>query len=147
MFTHRRTFPGDPRELRTVRDWIRATLDDHPHCDDAMLIATELCTNALLHTASGDDAGTFHVTVTVTATVCGTGVSIAVTDSGHTGTAPEVGHPPFDATHGRGLGMVAALAEVITVQSDGSGHTVTAELCVRTDLWATAVRSASVPRP
>ncbi|WP_416979339.1 ATP-binding protein [Streptomyces sp. T028] len=134
MPTHRRTFPGDPQELSTARSWTRATLNGHPHSEDAALIVSELGTNALTHTASGEAAGSFHVTLTVSELT----VTIAVTDSGHTKTVPEVQHPPLNATHGRGLGMVAALAESVTVQGDDSGRTVTAELRVQASLQESA---------
>ena len=124
MPTHRRTFPGDPRALRTARHWIHATLNGHPRSDDAALILTELGTNALTHTASGDGVGSFHVTLTVSELT----TTIAVTDAGHSKTAPEVQHPPLNATHGRGLGMVAALADSVTVQGNDSGRTIIAEL-------------------
>ncbi|WP_435058976.1 ATP-binding protein [Streptomyces sp. bgisy060] len=124
MPTHRRTFPGDPRALRTARHWIHAMLNGHPHTDDAALIVTELGTNALTHTASGDGAGTFHVTLTVSELT----TTITVTDAGRSKTAPEIQHPSVNATHGRGLGMVAALADNITVQGDDSGRTITAQL-------------------
>jgi anti-sigma regulatory factor (Ser/Thr protein kinase) len=124
--THRRTFPGDPQELRAARSWTRATLDGHPHSEDAALIVTELGTNALMHTASGAAAGTFHVTLTVSELT----VAVAVTDSGDTKTAPEVQHPSLNSTHGRGLGMVAAIADSVVVRGDDAGRTVIAELRV-----------------
>lgn len=124
MPTHRRTFHGHPQELRTARSWTRAVLDGHPHCDDAALIVTELGTNALMHTASGDDTGTFRVTLTVSEMA----IAITVTDSGNTKTTPEIQHPSLNATHGRGLGMVATLADTVAIQGDDSGRTVTAEL-------------------
>ncbi|MDQ0991641.1 ATP-binding protein [Streptomyces sp. V3I7] len=127
MPAHRRTFPGDPRELRTARDWIHAALDGHPHSEDAALIVTELGTNALRHTVSGDHAGAFHIALIVSDLA----ITIAVTDSGRTKTAPEVQHPPLNATHGRGLAMVTALADSVTVHGDDSGRTVTAELRVQ----------------
>ncbi|MEU9246370.1 ATP-binding protein [Streptomyces sp. NPDC048385] len=124
MRTHQRTFPGDPRALRTARNWIHAALDGHPHSDDAALIVTELGTNALTYTASGDGASAFHVTLTVSELA----TTIAVTDAGHAKTTPKIQRPPLNATHGRGLGMVAALADSVTVQGDDAGRTVTAEL-------------------
>ncbi|MFK8907576.1 ATP-binding protein [Streptomyces sp. YS-3] len=128
MPTHGRTFLGDPQELSAARRWTRATLDGHPHSDDAALIVTELGTNALAHTASGD--GTFHVRLTVSERA----ITITVTDSGGTETAPEVQHPPLNSTHGRGLALVTALADSVTIQGDDSGRTVTAELRVRADV-------------
>ncbi|MEV6547625.1 ATP-binding protein [Streptomyces sp. NPDC051597] len=129
MPTHGRTFPGNPQELSAARRWTRATLDGHPHADDAALIVTELGTNALAHTVSGDGGGTFHVALTVSERT----ITITVTDAGGTETAPEVQHPPLDSTHGRGLALVTALADSVTIQGDDSGRTVTAELCVRAD--------------
>ncbi|KOX04238.1 hypothetical protein ADL04_09235 [Streptomyces sp. NRRL B-3648] len=134
MPTHGRTFPGHPQELSTARRWTRATLNGHPRSEDAELIVTELGTNAVTHTASGDDAGAFRVSLTISDRA----LTIAVTDCGHTKTTPEVQDPPLNATHGRGLVLVAALADSVTVQGDESGRTVTAELCVRANFWESA---------
>ncbi|KUN33892.1 hypothetical protein AQJ30_32095 [Streptomyces longwoodensis] len=134
MPTHGRTFPGVPQELSTARRWTRATLDGHPHTDDAALIVTELGTNALAHTASGDGAGTFHVALTVSERT----ITIAVTDSGDTKTTPEVQEPPLNSTHGRGLALVTAVADSVTVQGDDSGRTVTAELRVHAGIEESA---------
>ncbi|MER6128304.1 ATP-binding protein [Streptomyces sp. NPDC001795] len=128
MPTHQRTFPGDPEELRTARSWTRAALHGHPHSDDAALIVTELGTNALMHTASGETAGTFRVTLTITELI----TVIAVTDSGSAKTAPEIQRPSGNATHGRGLGIVASLADNVMIRGDDSGRTITAELRVPT---------------
>src|SRR4051794_34170301 len=48
MPTHRRTFPGEPQQLRAARNWTRTTLNGHPHTEDAALIVTELSTNVLM---------------------------------------------------------------------------------------------------
>lgn len=124
MPTHRRTFPGDPQQLHAARSWTRATLDGHPHSEDAALIVTELGTNALVHTASGDAAGTFHVTLTVSELI----LAIAVTDSGDAKATPEVQRPSPNTAHGRGLAMVTALADSVLVQGNNCGRTVIAEL-------------------
>ncbi|MGW0884363.1 ATP-binding protein [Streptomyces sp. NPDC002671] len=130
MPTHGRSFPGDPQELSAARRWTRAMLNCHPRSEDAELIVTELGTNALTHTASGHRAGTFHVGLTISERT----ITIAVTDHGSAKTAPEIQHPPLSATHGRGLGLVAALADSITVQGNDSGRTITAELRVHASL-------------
>ncbi|MBA9054450.1 ATP-binding protein [Streptomyces murinus] len=124
MPTHRRSFPGDPKELYAARRWTRAMLDGHPRCEDAALIVTELGTNAVVHTASGNSDGAFHVALTVSPLA----VVIEVTDSGTSETSPRVQRPTPDSTHGRGLGMVAALADRVRVQGSDPGRTVTAEL-------------------
>lgn len=119
--------PGSPEEVGRVRRWTRDVLRDSPCADDAALIVTELSANAVLHTASGDGGpvgGAFHVSLAVSDVV----VSISVTDSGGTKTAPTVEHPADEATHGRGLAMVTALAHQVETHGDQHGHTVTAHL-------------------
>jgi hypothetical protein len=49
---------------------------------------SELSTNAIRHTASGWEPGSFHLAVAVSAQV----VAVSVTDDGGAATAPEVGH-------------------------------------------------------
>ncbi|MEZ0092682.1 ATP-binding protein [Streptacidiphilus sp. EB129] len=61
MTTHRRAFRGVPEVLGAARAWLRRLLDGHPCADDAKLIVSELAANAIRHTASGDQTGTFHV--------------------------------------------------------------------------------------
>ncbi|MBD0739059.1 ATP-binding protein [Streptomyces sp. CBMA29] len=117
------TCPGSPEEVGRVRRWTRDVLRDSPYADDAALIVTELSANAVLHTASGG-MGAFHVSLAVSPAV----VSISVTDSGGTKSAPTVEHPDAEDTHGRGLAMVTALAHHVETRGDQHGHTVTAHL-------------------
>jgi anti-sigma regulatory factor (Ser/Thr protein kinase) len=117
------TCPGFPEEVSRARRWTRDILTNSPHADDAALIVTELGANALVHTSSGDDTGTFHVSLAVSALV----IAISVTDSGSP-TAPRIKHPSTEATHGRGLGIVTALADNVEIHGDQLGRTITAEL-------------------
>jgi anti-sigma regulatory factor (Ser/Thr protein kinase) len=64
MTPHRRTFRGAPEELGSARAWLRKLLGGHPCADDAELILSELATNALRHTTSGAQTGSFLVTLT-----------------------------------------------------------------------------------
>ena len=118
------TCPGSPEEVGRVRRWTRDILRESSCADVAELIVSELGSNAVLHTASGDAAGTFRVSLALSDHV----VSISVTDAGGTKTAPQVEHPNDDDTHGRGLGMVSALAHHLESLGDHHGHTVTAHL-------------------
>jgi anti-sigma regulatory factor (Ser/Thr protein kinase) len=118
------TCPGSPEEVSRARRWTRDILHDSPCADDAELIVSELGANALLHTVSGDATGTFHISLALSDHV----VSISVTDSGGVKTAPQVEHPSDEDTHGRGLGMVSALAHRVETHGDEQGHTVTAHL-------------------
>ncbi|MEU3824706.1 ATP-binding protein [Streptomyces sp. NPDC029080] len=116
--------PGFPEEVSRARRWTRDILRDSPLAEDAELIVSELSANAILHTASGREHGTFHLAVAVSAQV----VAVSVTDDGGTGTAPKVEHQDQDAEHGRGLGMVSVIAHRVVVHDSDQGHTVTAEL-------------------
>lgn len=122
------TCPGSPEEVGRARRWTRDVLRDSPCADDAALIVTELTANAVLHANTaptvGQASGTFHVNLSVSALL----VSISVTDAGGTKTAPTVEYPGTEATHGRGLAMVTALAHHVETHGDQNGHTVTAHL-------------------
>ncbi|WP_318202901.1 ATP-binding protein [Streptomyces sp. SCL15-4] len=107
-----------------ARRWTRDILRDSPLADDAELIVSELSTNAIRHTASGWESGSFHLAVAVSAQV----VAVSVTDDGGAATAPKVEHQDQDAERGRELAMVSALAHRVVVHDSNLGHTVTAEL-------------------
>jgi anti-sigma regulatory factor (Ser/Thr protein kinase) len=125
--------PGSPEEVARARRWTRDVLRESPCADDAALIVTELSTNAVLHThtdvAADLPPGAFHVSLAVSEAL----VSISVTDSGGTKTAPTVEHPDADETHGRGLAMVTALAHHVETHVETHGHTVTAHLTTAKD--------------
>ncbi|MFI6375139.1 ATP-binding protein [Streptomyces sp. NPDC050546] len=118
------TCPGFPEEVSRARRWTRDILRGSPLADDAELIVSELSSNAILHTASGTASGSFHLALAVSRQV----VALSVTDAGGTGMSPKVEHQDQDAEHGRGLGMVSALAHRVMVHNSQAGHTVTAEL-------------------
>ncbi|MEU1480578.1 ATP-binding protein [Streptomyces sp. NPDC005760] len=98
------TCPGFPEEVSRARRWTRDILRGSPLAADAELIVSELSANAILHTASGQDSGSFRVALAVSAQV----IAMSVTDDG-----------------GAGTGVIAH--RVVVRESDG-GHTVTAEL-------------------
>ncbi|KOV94135.1 ATP-binding protein [Streptomyces sp. NRRL B-3648] len=116
--------PGFPEEVSRARRWTRDILSGSPLAEDAELIVSELSANAILHTASGREYGSFHLAVAVSAQV----VAVSVTDDGGTRTAPKVEPQDQDAEHGRGLGMVSVIAHRVVVHDSDQGHTVTAEL-------------------
>lgn len=120
----RLTCPGFPEEVSRARRWTRDILNGSPLAEDAELIVSELSANAILHTASGREAGSFHLAVAVSAQV----VAVSVTDDGGAGTALKVEHQDQEAEHGRGLGMVSVIAHRVVVHDSDGGHTVTAEL-------------------
>ncbi|MGW4200100.1 ATP-binding protein [Streptomyces sp. NPDC004726] len=125
------TCPGLPEEVGRARRWTRDILRGSPLADDAELIVSELSANAILHTASGRRApgdsaghGSFHLAVAVLARC----VALSVTDAGTTDSVPTIGRPSDEAAHGRGLGIVNALAHRVEIRHGEHGRTVTAEL-------------------
>ncbi|MEU9607783.1 ATP-binding protein [Streptomyces sp. NPDC048057] len=118
------TCPGLPEEVSRARRWTRDILRGSPMADDAAVIVSELSSNAVLHTASGRESGSFHLAVAVTARV----VALSVTDAGGTDTAPEINRAGDGATNGRGLHIVNSLAHQVVVHDSDGGRTVTAEL-------------------
>jgi two-component sensor histidine kinase len=53
--SYQRTFHGRADQIGQVRRDIATHLADHPAADDAVLIASELATNSVLHSASTDE--------------------------------------------------------------------------------------------
>lgn len=58
----RRTFPGRHDQVARARDFVRKAACCCPILDEAVLLTSELCTNALQHTASAN-GGAFEVTI------------------------------------------------------------------------------------
>ncbi|EST25901.1 hypothetical protein M877_20940 [Streptomyces niveus NCIMB 11891] len=88
------------------------------------LIVSELGTNALLYTASGEESGAFQVALALSDHV----IAVSVTDAGGSVTVPEVEHAEKEALRGRGLDIVSSLAHSVSIHGTGRGFTVTAEL-------------------
>lgn len=100
-----RVFGGYPEEVRSVRGFVGSTVDGCPAAGDVVLLASELATNAILHTASGAD-GTFCVCVHVH----GGGVRVEVSDLGSE-TAPSIHRPGSPGESGAGLRLVDTIAD------------------------------------
>src|SRR5215472_19042468 len=99
----RRVFPGHERELSALRRWLSSLLPECPERDEVLIVANELATNAIRHTASGGGSR-FAIEIIRYPTV----VQIAVADRG--GSAePHVIEDP-DGEHGRGLLLVRDLS-------------------------------------
>jgi anti-sigma regulatory factor (Ser/Thr protein kinase) len=121
-----RVFPGTPRQVRAARRFVAGLLDGSPFRDDAVIIVSELVTNATLHSRSGNPGGL----VTVQVTRWRLGVRIAVTDQG-SGSRPAVGDsgPGREpAESGHGLYLVGRLAARLDWHDDASGRTIHAVL-------------------
>lgn len=119
MPTYRRTFPGHADQVGHARRWTRDVLAGCPSTQDAVLIVSELGTNAVTHTTSPD----FRVTICVDDNA----VTISVRDR-VTMSAPHLAGPYDNGTHGRGLAVVSQLATAVHVTRNVRGHTVAARL-------------------
>jgi len=118
------TYPGLPSMVPAIRAFIAALLDGSPRREDAAVIVSELATNSLRHTPSGDPDGQIWVAVSIT-----TGwARIAVTDQGGGGWERAMGHAGEDEETGRGLEIVEALANKFGHDITEAGQTVWAEL-------------------
>lgn len=121
-----RAFPGIPRHAGSARRFVAGLLEGSPFRDDAVVVLSELFTNALLHTSSGGPGGL----VVVQVTRWRHGVRIAVTDQGSSA-EPIIGDPDSAgvlAENGHGLYLAAHLAQHLGWHDDASGRTVAAVL-------------------
>jgi hypothetical protein len=117
----RRVFAGQERELGTLRRWLRSLLPECPARDDVISVASEIASNAVVHTASGR-GGWFAVEVTWSGPV----VRVAVADGGAR-TGPRMAADPT-GEHGRGLVVVVALSARTGVCGGPGGRLVWAEI-------------------
>ena len=119
----RRAFPGRPDQIAHARDFTRRVLGRCPVLDEAVLLVSELATNAIEHTATAD-GGSFHVTIYKG----GSSLLIAVTDDG-SDSFPTLGQQTDAlAETGRGLKLVELIADRWDYCGDGHGRTVRFEL-------------------
>jgi len=96
---------GSPDQVVRARRLVSMTLGrDHPLHDDCVLLTSEIATNAVIHSRSGD-GGAFTVTVVRSPA----GVRVSVQDEGSC-QAPTASRASADATGGRGLPMLETLA-------------------------------------
>lgn len=115
---HARTFPGTTDQVSQLRRFTREHLPDHP---DAPLVASEIGTNAIFHTRSGDPQGTFHARIIRRAD--GTARLEIENDGGPT----TFGESTHDRDGGRGLFLINALATAWGITGDHTGRTIWAE--------------------
>jgi len=117
----RRVFQGEEQQLAALRRWLELLLPDCPARDDVAIVATELGTNAIRHTASGR-GGWFAVDITWHQPA----VRVAVTDCGSPG-RPQVIDDP-DGERGRGLQVVKGLSTRTGACGDHRGRLVWADV-------------------
>jgi len=131
-----RTYRGTPASVPEARRFVGELLAGCPARETLMTCVTELCANAIAHTASGR-GGVFTVEVACPRD----GVArVAVTDDGGA-SVPAVGSGDLMAEGGRGLALVAACTGRWGFADAYPGRTVWAEAS-----WPVPVPSPRRPR-
>ena len=121
-FERRARFPGDVGAPTAARRFLRSALSEvglDELADDVVLLASELCENAVLHAGTG---------FAVELVALGTELTVAVTDSGSTPMELRRAVLPTPGsrrdTNGRGLTLVDSIAAAWGSQHDVRGHRV-----------------------
>lgn len=119
-------FPGSPRNVSEARQFVAHLLQGSPFCDEAVVVLSELFTNAVLHTDSGKPGGL----VTVQVARWRHGTRVAVTDQGSLGqpVIRDLGVGGQPAESGHGLYLAAQLADALAWYDDPAGRTIAAIL-------------------
>jgi serine/threonine-protein kinase RsbW len=112
--THTQAFPGIAASVPHARHWLTSLLDGLPAASDAALCLSELATNAIEHSRSGQPGGIFTVLVTLHPVL-----HVEGADEG----GPWEPHPDPDGLRGRGLTIVAQLAGDSGITDGYSGRT------------------------
>jgi len=110
------TYPGTPEKISAVRADLRTLLDGCPMADDALICASELATNAVLHSHSRLPCGTFTVRGKISP---GDYAWVEVEDDGGLWTPAA-----SDPERGHGLDIIQALADDWGIDGDHHGRTV-----------------------
>lgn len=114
-----RTFDGRPREAGEARRFVGALLPDCIRMDEVLLAVDELVVNALRHTRSGRDGGSFTVEVARDADR----VAVSVLDEGSPSEPAVVETGALDEC-GRGLRLVSLTATTWGWHGNEAGRTV-----------------------
>ena len=115
---HKANFDPVPASARAAREFVRRHLTDYPDegRDLAALLVSELATNAIVHVGQP-----FQVQVATTPCIW-----VGVDDP--SSILSEPGQADIDATHGRGLLLVAVLADQWGIEPTDTGKRAWFEL-------------------
>lgn len=137
------TLPGRVQDVRCARRFVGQVLEGRPCQELAVLLTSEIATNAVLHSRSGDGGK-----VTIVVIDLGTVVRVEVVDDG-SDHRPHVAARKADlADRGRGLQIVEEVALRWAHYQDDHGLTTWFELCDTPDGrpdGGDAARSGSSP--
>jgi anti-sigma regulatory factor (Ser/Thr protein kinase) len=112
-------FDGLPQEIRSARHFVSGLVGDCPAAEDVLLLASELATNAIVHTASGHADGTFSVLVKVE----GDWIRVEVHDLGSASEPAFRGSPSLQES-GAGLFLVQSMADICGYYGSPAGRVV-----------------------
>ena len=119
------TLLGRPENVRAARQFVTRTIGhDHAKADAAILLTSELVTNALTHSRSRLPGGTIELV----AATKSSGLLISVTDNGSDSNVPTIGLSP-GGENGNGLLLVESLADVWGYLHDSARTLVWFRLC------------------
>jgi serine/threonine-protein kinase RsbW len=120
------TLPGVERSVPVARRCAAAALSAYPEtaCDVALLLLSELATNAVQHSSSGCPNGQF----TFELHEVGERLNVAVRDQGASTSVPVMRRSGENDDNGRGLSTVAALAASWGVRWSEAGCVVWFEI-------------------
>ena len=121
-YSWQRVFPGEESQLAVMRKWLAGLLPAGSLSDDLAVVATELGTNAIRHTASCAGGGQFIVEVTWHPAA----VRVAVTDCGAPA-GPRIINDPL-SEQGRGLRLVQGMSALMGVTGSPGGRQVWADV-------------------
>ena len=114
------TIPGRPERVSEARQFVRKVVGaGSPVVDTAILLTSEIVTNAVMHSESRSTGGS----VTVLVIEIGGGLRVEVADNGSDLSAPVVRGDVY-ASDGHGLFLVQALADQWGYVRDETGTTV-----------------------
>ena len=120
MQPHARRFPGRPDHIGAARRFVAAALAAWPAAQEAaQLLVSEVVTNAIQHSASGDHGGSLEVRYTLDDHE----IYVEVLDAGGTA-APNRHAEHLEGSSGRGLALVEALASAWGVYDHQAGRAV-----------------------
>jgi PAS domain S-box-containing protein len=116
-------FPAHPDSLASTRHWLRAWLAnaglEEDLAQDVLVAVGEACANAVEHAYTGGTGADARLS----ARFAGAGLVVTVTDHGRWKQPPPDNH----VLRGRGVPMMEALADAVTLRHDAAGTTVTLE--------------------
>jgi serine/threonine-protein kinase RsbW len=119
------TLPGRPAYVREARSLVASAIGvGHPRADTALLLTSELVTNAVTHSRSRQPDGTLDLLVATGVY----GLLVAVTDDGSDSNAPVIRSSP-GAESGNGLLLVETLADAWGYRHRGGRTMVWFRLC------------------